>query len=83
MGFGAEVITLRQDKCIRYFKNKNATSLSTAVSVADISLSGHLHKRTMRHLINEGVIIEKAGMVYLDEDRWEVFRKSLKRWFLA
>lgn len=79
MAFGAETITLKQNKIVKTMKANNAISSENAQSLNTLNIK---KARTFNHLIKQGVIKETEDKYYLDIANWETFRKSLKRWFL-
>ncbi|MGV3245004.1 hypothetical protein [Staphylococcus sp. 11261D007BR] len=79
MAFGAETITLKQNKVVKTFKEHNAISPDTAKDLNSLNI---YHTRTFNHLVKQAVIRKSDDKYYLDMQNWEIFRKSFKRWFL-
>ena len=69
MAFGAETITRWQNKLVQYFHDNGACSEDSALS-------------ELRILIREGVIVKCSKGLYLDVDKWDTFKHSIKRFFL-
>ena len=77
MAFGAERIIMKQNKCIRFFKNNNANSLENALEDDYMMNNKTLSQRTIRNLVKAGVIICVDNKMYLDERQLKIFKKSL------
>ena len=82
MGFGAETITRWQNKIVQYFRDNGACSVTSALPENEVLQVSSVNKRTLRILIREGVIVKCSKGLYLDVDRWDVFKHSIKRFFL-
>lgn len=79
MAFGAESITLKQNKVVKTLKEHNAISSKSAKDLNSLNIR---HTRTFNNLVKQDVIREIDNKYYLDIKNWENFRKSFKRWFL-
>lgn len=82
MAFGAEMIIVWQNKIVRYFRDNGACSETLALPENEVLQASSVNKRTLRILIREGVIVKCPRGLYLDVDRWDVFKHSIKRFFL-
>jgi hypothetical protein len=79
MGFGAEIITLRQNRCIRRFKKHSAFEPKSAIDFATLNFS---HLRTLNYLIKKDVVKSVDGRkFYLDVENSRKFKRSFGRWF--
>mgnify|MGYP007027846058 CR=1 FL=1 len=79
MAFGAESITLKQNKVVKILKEHNAISSKTAKDLNSLNIP---QTHTFNNLVKQGVIKKIGNKYYLDIKNWEKFRKSFKRWFL-
>ncbi|SCT09749.1 hypothetical protein [Staphylococcus caeli] len=79
MAFGAESITLKQNKVVKTLKEHNAISSKTAKDLKSLNIR---QTHTFNNLVKQGVIRKIGNKYYLDIKNWEKFRKSFKRWFL-
>ena len=79
MAFGAETITLKQNKIVRTKKESKAISSDTA---KDLNALNIRKTRTFNNLVKQNVIKQIGNKYYLDIETWEKFRKSIKRYFL-
>ncbi|WP_437272167.1 hypothetical protein ACSSAF_00235 [Staphylococcus succinus] len=79
MAFGAESITLKQNKIVKTLKENNTISSKTAKDLNSLNIR---HTHTFNNLVKQGIIREIGNKYYLDIENWEKFRKSFKRWFL-
>lgn len=82
MAFGAETITRWQNKLVQYFHDNGACSEDSALSENEVLQASAINKRTLRILIREGVIVKCSKGLYLDVDKWDTFKHSIKRFFL-
>ncbi len=81
MGFGAEVITRRQNKIAKLFYEKAAFSESQSLSENMVLGSKEVNLRTLSLLLKEGVVIKSDKGYYIDQQKWKRFRHSFKRFF--
>ncbi|WP_455521169.1 hypothetical protein [Parvimonas micra] len=82
MGFGAEVITRRQNKIAKLFYEKEAFSESQSLSENMVLGSKEVNLRTLSLLLKEGVVIKSDKGYYIDQQQWKRFRHSFKRFFM-
>ncbi|MBF1160958.1 MAG: hypothetical protein HXL82_03945 [[Eubacterium] sulci] len=82
MGFGAEVITRRQNKIVKLFFEKAAFSESQSLSENMVLGSKEVNLRTLSLLLKEGVVIKSDKGYYIDQQQWKRFRYSFKRFFM-
>lgn len=83
MGFGAEIITRRQNKIAKLFYKKTAFSESQSLSESLVLGCKEVNQRTLSLLLKEGVIIKSEKGYYIDQQRWQQFRHSFKRFFMV
>lgn len=82
MGFGAEVITRRQNKIAKLFYEKAAFSESQSLSENMVLGSKEVNLRTLSLLLKEGVVIKSDKGYYIDQQKWKRFRHSFKHFFM-
>lgn len=82
MGFGAEVITRRQNKIVKLFFEKAAFSESQSLSENMVLGSKEVNLRTLSLLLKEGVVIKSDKGYYIDQQQWKRFRYTFKRFFM-
>lgn len=82
MGFGAEVITRRQNKIANLFYEKAAFSESQSLPENMVLGSKEVNLKTLSLLLKEGVVIKSDKGYYIDQQKWKRFRHSFKRFFM-